>query len=221
MWPFKKKARQPVLSEEVRELLRSLSIKLRLQTQGNQAQIITFIAARNGEGTSTLAYNYAEFLAQDTGKKVLLIDGSADLPRFYANRGMKNKLGLVDAAIEGEPSKNALTEVHPGLTVTRWISNKHNRQAADRITQSADFWKRLMSEYATVIIDSPSLQSSFDGLMLAAKASHTIIVTEAEKTPAPVVLRLKEMLANAGANITGVALTKRRFYIPARVYNKI
>ncbi len=222
MWFFKKK--DPALASgenESHEALRSLALRLHLNAGQQSLGIIAFIAARAGEGTTTLALKYATLLCNESNKKVLLIDGSPTISKYYEGIGLSGNAGIIDAALSDQTLEGVLCEIIPGLFAARWVAKRENRAVADRIMQNAEFWKRLQTEFGCIIVDSPSLQTSFDGVALASKADATVMVVEAESTPTPVTQKLRDTLLDAGAKIVGVVLTKRRYYIPQGVYNKL
>lgn len=183
--------------------------------------IITFIAARSREGTSTVAMNYALALASETGKKVLLIDAGPATPERFQAYGVDGSMGIIDAMVAGKSPDRAIHASDQGIHICRWFGHEENRRAAGQILHDAKFWQNLQTAYDSIIIDAPSLHSSFDGVLLAARADATVIVVEAEKTPEPVVINLRDILAGSGARLAGVVMNKRRFYIPQRVYKKL
>lgn len=219
---FKRKEPTVVVGHDSdsREALRSLAQRLAL-TGGQTPRVVTFIAARSGEGTTSLALKYASLLAFESGKHVLLIDASSNIAACYADIGINSDTGIIDAALGDLPMEAAIRGVSQNLSVVRWLARVENRAVADRISQNTEFWKKLHSAFGSIVIDAPSLQSSFDGVMLAAKADTTVIVVEAEATPAPVTQKLHDVLKDAGAKVAGLVLTKRRFYIPQKAYKKL
>ena len=72
----------------------------------------------------------------------------------------------------------------------------------------------LKREYSIVIFDGPALQDDKGGTQIARIMDGVILVVEAENTRWEVAQHAKERLLEAGANILGVVLNKRRFYIP-------
>lgn len=184
-------------------------------------RIITFIAARTGEGTSHVAWAAAVQCAQSTGKNVLLIEAgriSAGRSREY---GYIPGNGIIDAFIENKPAYEAISAIGKGLSVCRLIrAEKHHGKVVETI-QDKDFWKGLLELADTIIIDAAPLQSSSDGLLLAAKSTVSVVVIEAEKTPPEVVQNLCKMLKSAGAKVAGAVMNRRRYHIPEAVYRKL
>lgn len=182
-------------------------------------RIVAFIAARAGEGTSTIARAFAEIQAEETGHKTLLIDaGTLDSERFMMD-GINPSLGIVDLA--GSATGKSIHCVEENVYVGRWLGQEKNRHKAGRLLHDADFWAGLQEEFETIVIDAPALQSSSDGIALAVQADAVVLVVEAESTRQPVIEQLRNTLVAAGAKIAGSVLNKRRFYIPAQVYARL
>ena len=198
----------------------SLIQRLNLSQNGNAPRLIAFIAARPREGTTTVARSYAEALAVQTRQKILLIDaGGQPLKRFWHTP--RAALGIVDAILSELPPSDAIESNGPFLSTARWVCHEANHAVGSQMIRDEKLWNLLLESYNTIIIDSPSLQSSYDGVMLATQAKATLLVIEAEKTPQAVVQNLKETLSAANASIVGIIMNKRRFYIPERVYKRL
>ena len=75
--------------------------------------------------------------------------------------------------------------------------------------------------YKVIIIDLPSISEGIAVLKSSAISDGIIYVIESEKVRREVIQHAKDKLDNVGANIFGVVLNKRRFYIPKWLYNKI
>jgi Mrp family chromosome partitioning ATPase len=48
-----------------------------------------------------------------------------------------------------------------------------------------------------------------------------VLVVEAESSRTPVVADLRDMIMARGANLAGIVLNKRRFYIPEKIYRRL
>lgn len=218
-WKRKKRPHYEIaMGSAMRGLVQQISLGAH-QTQ--PVRIVAFIAARPREGTSTVARNYAVALASQSNQKVLLIDaGPSASERYYSYDAYDASAGTVDTVVAGQlPGKNA-QPLDQNVSVGRWSGNE-GHPGAVKVMNNHSFWKNLLDSYDSLVIDAPSLRTSFDGIAVAAKADATVIVVEAEKTPQPVVEHLRNTLASAGAKTAGIVMNKRRFYIPARVYRKL
>lgn len=199
----------------------SLVHRINLVLAAQDRHIVAFIAARSGEGTSTVARDFAEGLADETGRKVLLIDaGPLDKARCITD-GIDPATGIVDTVAAGDQPAKVIHAIDHNVYLGRWMGKNENRALAGKLLHNAAFWASLQKEFDTIVIDAPSLQNSSDGIALATRADAVIMVIESETTRQPVIENLRDTLAAAGAKITGSVMNKRRFYIPDKVYARL
>jgi protein-tyrosine kinase len=204
--------------------MRTLIQRLNISPQNRSVRIITFIAARPREGTSTIAHEYASMLAAECLQKVLLINAGPVAAQRFRAYGVDSPPGVIDAMLDGQWPDPAIhpTDATVGRTeIGHWVEPTENRVLAAKMAADPKFWESLLTSFDTIVIDGPSLQSSFDGVVLAVKADATVLVVEAESTPQPVVENLRDTLAASGAKLAGVVMNKRRYYIPQRAYKKL
>ena len=90
----------PNLAAEIIPLVHKLGASVGLEGHGT---LFTFMAARIGEGTTTVTRSFAEAFHAETGKKVLLIEAGEGGQTFGD--------GIVERAANGEDISAALT--HP------------------------------------------------------------------------------------------------------------
>ena len=184
-------------------------------------RVITFIAARPGEGTSTVARDYAHALADFVDHDVLLIDAGKIDHDFFLSHSADPAVTMADTLAAGKPLKDGLFTLAGHTFLGRWAGNSRNRSHAAKLLNDDAFWEKLRKDFGTIVIDTPSLKESADGINLAARSDATIMVVEAETTRQPVVEHLRDSLTQAGAKILGMVMNKRRLYIPEKVYQKI
>jgi protein-tyrosine kinase len=210
--------------------MRTLIRRLSLSPQNRSIRIITFIAARPHEGTSTIARDYASMLAAEGSQRVLLINAVPLAPERFRTYGVDAPNGVVAAMLDGQwsdPDNPPISsDVCDGHRVRRteigyWAGCTEDRKLVTRVVADPKFWEPLLVSFDTIVIDAPSLQSSFDGVVLASKSDATVLVVEAEATPQAVVLNLRDTLESSGARLAGVVMNKRRYYIPRRVYKNL
>jgi Mrp family chromosome partitioning ATPase len=198
------------LSAEIKPLIYKLGSS---PGAGEKASLITFISARSGEGTSTVARAFAKAVNAETGKKILLIIGST-------NRTGTNA-GIVELAISAANISSVLTGIGSGVFSGCWVGSPQGQAQSGRVIQDQDFWLTLKKDFDVIIIDAPSLQASSDGIAFAQISDMTILVVEAESTRKQVIENLRDTLTTAKASIVGIVMNKRKFYIPARVYKRL
>jgi Mrp family chromosome partitioning ATPase len=193
------------LSAEVKPLIHRLGI--------TKPTILTFIAARSGEGTSTVARSFARAFNAETGKKILLIDADGD--------EAVQTSGIVESVVSGADLAEALTDTGFGFFVGRWTAGAQGKNASGQVIQDKTFWKELSTNFDVVIIDAPALQASADGIAFAQVSHRCVLVVEAEATRKEVLENLRDTLTSANARIAGVVMNKRKFYIPEQLYKRL
>lgn len=195
--------------------------RLNLMMGGDAQKKITFISARPQEGTSTIARKFAEGLAEENHKQVLLIDaGTLDRERFIID-GIDPATGITGSYIDGGKPSDAVYKIEYNLFLGRWQGENDSRNAGAKALYDNEFWNALQRDYPCIVIDAPSLQSSSNGIALAAIADTTVLVVEAETTRHPVIENLTNTLTAAGAKVIGTELNKRRRYIANDIYARI
>jgi Mrp family chromosome partitioning ATPase len=72
-----------------------------------------------------------------------------------------------------------------------------------------------------VIIDSPPLSGSPDGLAIAPKVSGVVIVLEAEKTRWHVAKNSVERIRKVGGAVVGIVFNKRHNHVPDFIHRRL
>ncbi len=181
--------------------------KLAIRLTSEQSPIITFIAAVSGEGTSTIADMFAAALAEEQDRRVLCIETGANTSKT---------VGVVDIIASGHDPSAILTQSGHQIARVAWMINRDYRSLAGKLLKDASFWQKLRQSFDAIIIDTPALQSSPEGIGFAQQSTMTILVTAAETTRKHVIENLRDTLRKAGATIAGIVLNKRRMYTPTQ-----
>ena len=188
---------------------------------GSRKKVIQFIAAKEGEGTTTIVQEFARTSATILGKSVFLFDADVGnaLPRTAGGtRGNGDGGDYSDP----DPGKGDVPRDAPANTAICLIPQVANGVRRYFYSPQIDsFWENLRTRFDLVLIDSPSFETSPDGIAIARRVDGVVIVLEAEKTRWPVVERLKEQILSNGGNILGIVFNKRRLYIPEFLYKRI
>ena len=192
------------------------------QLNGSPKKVIQFIAAREGEGTSTIVREFARTSATILGKSVFLFDAELpNAPPAPAATGGGNDDGGQDPYNQ-EVSKTDVSNVAPASTAVCLIPQDFNNIRKYFYSPQIDsFWESLRQQFDLILIDSPPFETSPDGIAISRRVDGVILVLEAEKTRWPVAEHLKEQILLSGGNILGVVFNKRRYHIPEFVYKRI
>ncbi len=198
-----------------------LSLSLKIKKMPTSSILITSLYS---EGKTTAAINLAFIAAMlNKGKNVVLVDANLRHPCIHSMLSLRNNQGLMDILANGTtlnrclqktrlsnlkvlPSGNSLVEEPLAL----FDSDKFN-----------DLLRELNSQFDFIIFDSPSLNRYSDSAMLSGKLAATLMLVELNKTRLDAARYGISVLSKANANILGVILNKRQFFIPAGIYKKL
>ncbi len=204
------------------EFLRLLP-KLRDLSGSGQGFAVCFTSSVEGEGTTTVAAQFAVSVAQSgSGDRILLIDGNQDNPNLHELLGTSLSPGLTEVCNHGVPFAQAVqtTELEPLDVLT---VGKHETKGASFLNTLAfqELVKQCRNEYDIVIIDCPPLSSGHGTTQLPGEQAMTALVIEASQTKREVIEGALHELELMGANIVGVVLNRRQFFVPSFVYRRL
>ena len=200
------------IPSRIRQQCVILAEQLLLRASGSteKAYVLAIVSCQRREGVSTVATNLSASLAQQISGDILLVDMSTACPsvhRIFRN-GQDNGGVVLDS---------------PEETLPLLATNSRNNNFLETL-DSDRFTKQLSSvkkPYRFVVIDLPALSEASFVPRLSSLCDDVVMVVEAEHLRWEVVHRAKERLAKSQANILGVVLNKRRFHIPAWLYQTL
>lgn len=215
-----------VLSASLKEIL-SQNLGALAAVQGSlvsaaenrDVHTILVTSSNRGEGKTVTATGMAYSLASHANAQVLLIDGNFAAPKIHEHFSVPRAPGLAEflttdigleevASVSDDPRIMVLPAGNARLTLFD-------------ITRAQRFVQRLASlkgKFDYVIWDGSAVFSSSDASIVASLFDGVVLVVECERTRWEVVQDAKERLAKAGGKILGVALNRRRYYIPKAIY---
>ena len=217
------------LRSDLGDLYRALA-----QTPGVEGgRSVMFMAARSGEGVSSVAASFALLAAQHARRAVWLVD--VDLKRnhqfnTFAVGPFAQAFGGVgppySAALKTQPfftvepedaEANAglgLFTAHrvgdSRLMVTQFDKSRLRTNQAIRIRTQPAYWQAVRAATDWAVVDAPALELAGAGLAIASQMDRVVIVVRAdETTPADVDAVRREIEAHGG-NVAGVVLNRRK-----------
>ena len=217
------------LRSDLGDLYRALA-----QTPGVEGgRSVMFMAARSGEGVSSIAASFALLAAQHARRAVWLVD--VDLKRnhqfnTFAVGPFAQAFGGVgppySAALKTQPfftvepedaEANAglgLFTAHrvgdSRLMVTQFDKSRLKTNQAIRIRTQPAYWQAVRAATDWAVVDAPALELAGAGLAIASQMDRVVIVVRAdETTPADVDAVRREIEAHGG-NVAGVVLNRRK-----------
>lgn len=208
----------PEMEEEMITLYQTITASL----PGIDHRSVLVVGSRSNEGTSTIARELARTVSLRMEKNVLLIDLDRSRPDLHVYAGLKqernvdeiakNDGAIEDAVCQVEESSLYVMPLFKGTTVT---------PRTLEFARGGRFWEPLRERFDLIIVDSPPATRFPDGPGIVSMVDGVVLVVEAEKTPWPVALSVKEKIERSGGKVLGVVFNKRKFYIPDWLYHRI
>jgi Mrp family chromosome partitioning ATPase len=204
------------LPEDVAREMTALRMTLETAVAARAPRTVMFTSAQSGEGTSTVAAQFAAGLAGDPRQRVLLMDLNARRPSPF----------IEGAARAGESVTPGVRPIHAGAGGPHRLDvvplPERAREAGVVSAPAAREWIESMSDrYDWIVLDGPAVLEAPDAPPLASIADGVVIVVEAGRTKRPVLHRAIDLLRNARANLIGSVLNRRRLEIPEFLYRRI
>ena len=169
-----------------------------------------------------MAAGLASSLAQFGEGKVALVDANLDDPRISLALAEETDPGLSDAFIDGgvaEPPVHPLEQdglfLIPVGTSAPLLAERLDPQ------RFVEFLRNWTGSFDYVIVDLPPLTGSNAFAAIAEACEDCVIVVEAGKTRWQVVQRTAEIARLSRLGMLGAVINKRRFPIPAWLYNTL
>lgn len=217
------------LRTDLRDLYRTLS-----QSQGSEGgRSVMFIAARAGEGVSSVAASFALLAAEHAHRAVWLVD--LDLKRnhlfnSFAVGPFADAMGGVgppySAALKTQPFFS-IEPADPGamsglglftahrvgdtrLMVTQFDAARLKANHAIRIRTQPAYWQTVRSVTDWAVVDAPALELASAGLAITSQIDRTIIVIRADSTTPSQVDALRREIEAHGGKVAGVVLNSQK-----------
>jgi len=199
-------------------------ILTRLHTQhpGESIKTIMFTGAAHGGGATTTAINFAKTLVRDHHVRVLLIDANMRTPNLRELFDIKNDQGLTDIVLDHDAKPYKVIDCDPSYLFVLATGGNYIGPVGLFESERFDiFLSKVREEFDYVILDSAPIPSFAEARVLCEKVDGVVLVVESGKIRRQVALRAKKELEDAGAQILGVVLNKRKYYIPEWLYKRL
>ncbi len=190
---------QPVITEQYR-LLRS---KLSSLNGSHTNNVLAITSARKGEGKSLTSVNLAIVMAEDTKKKILLIDGDMRKPSIHTFFNCKGEYGLAD--LLSNRCDIDLAVVPSGIkNLTLLLAGGPLESTSDLLAASVfrEIIEKIRKRFDYIIIDSPPIIPFADMNIISDVVDGILLVVRAEKTPKEMILEALKTLNKE--NVIGV-----------------
>lgn len=197
-------------SNGLRVLLKRMQSEINRPSGGS---VVAFTSANPGEGVSFVVRSFAERIAQQTGKRTVVIEAGrlrklrvADLIELSNRPGRSDlrNLWLVPHESNGSGQKRRPELQLP--TDSDWVSDSINA---------------LRTTFDYILIDCPSLSTSFEAEALAPEVDGVVMVVEADRTKRDQILRAKKAIELASGKVVAMTLNKQRHVVPGWLYRRL
>lgn len=184
------------------------------------ARVVEFVSAYPAEGTTTVAWELAGVAAETLAKRTLFIDVTAAASPVGSALRSQVKAGLLDVAYDRVVLDDAVVGAGPPLLGYAVIgieggSNDGLLAHLDRIKVVIE---ALRKHFDLIVVNAPNALSNANSVGIGRLVDGVVLVLEAERTRAPVMQQIMQVLEASGATLLGVVLNKRKFHIPRWIY---
>lgn len=189
---------------------------------GLSKKIIQFIASREGEGASTIAGEFGRVVAGRLGRPALILDADGAAPKKWLQPGNITEHGWEEMLKIDALGELGRALCHVGGPALRAIplSGPLTHEMANS-PQMEKFLCGLKERFDFILVDSPAVAASPDGLAFCRNADGVVLVLEAESTRWPVAEYSKELIVKNGGRLLGSVFNKRRYHIPEFIYRRL
>jgi Mrp family chromosome partitioning ATPase len=216
------------LSKEMAELAEGLKAGAT-----SHCRVLQFVSALAGEGTSTVAREFARYMSERSQLGVWLIE--LDLLRgaqFASLKAEQTRYGVLGTPTRASVDGSMFFDLSPKLTNSngqpwpnagyldaypvgqaRWWVTRFRREAlrpgqSVRILSSPDYWRMLRQYSDWIIIDAPSAQRSRAALATAAYVDDNVMVVSGDSEDISSAVALRDGLKSVGGRCAGLVFNR-------------
>jgi len=185
-------------------------------------RVLALTSCYSGEGVTTVGSHLAVLLAANSDGRVLFVDANLRRPSAHLVFGLNTSPGLTEFLIDGQSSAEIVQPSGvPNLDVVTAGERNISFSRRSEFTALHDLVGQWRSKYRFVLLDTPAVRGGMFAGLLGSLVDGVVLVVEAERVRWEVVRRVHEPLLRAKANVLGVALNKRKYYVPEWLYKRL
>ncbi len=215
----------PVLmldDKEFTDEFERLRYNILLNERDRTVKTLLVASSAKGEGNSTICVNFAASLARSEKSDILLLDANFRNPALGSLFGVGHSPGISNILAGEADLVSCLRKVLPPRL---YLLPAGDLPANPAIILGTDKFDQLMQSlrerFVHVIIDSPPALAYPDAILLSQKVDGVVLVVRVHGTRREVIKRAIAKFNEAGANLLGTVLNRRRYVIPEAVYRRI
>ncbi len=195
-------------SSETAEQYRTLKANLLGLSPETPPKVFAVTGSAPGEGKTITAVNLACSLAEETGRRVVVIDADMRKPAVHKLLGIDNQRGLADYLSGGTMIEMVLQRSRlPNLWAVPAGRVPANPAELLGGKGMEDLLTRLRRDYDYVVVDTPSVLASDDAAALSPRIDVTLVAVRMGSTPRGSAREAVAALHKAGATYVAAVLT--------------
>jgi Mrp family chromosome partitioning ATPase len=205
------------ISDDVLREMSALRVTLESILRDRSPRVVMFLGSQGGEGTSTVALQFAQVLARDVTVRPLLVDCHAQRPAYAVDESRRCAV-LSPALLDGVPEQGSI------VTANLFVVPVSEGHRAAGIIQPAALRETIDANspgFGWVVLDGPPVLEAPDAAALGSVADGAVLVIQVGHTKRPVLTRAAELLSKAGSRMLGTVLNRRIHEIPEFIYRRI
>ncbi len=189
-----------------------LQTNLQFLQSNNGIKVIVVTSSIPQEGKSTVTFNLSQSMAQK-GQKVLLVDADLRLDERHSASNLSNQLGLSfnevglnDVLALKINYQAAIKQVTENIDILPAGLGAPDTIAQLDSSAMALLLEKVSADYDFVIIDTPSLMTNSEALVMGKKADGIVLVVRPGLVDAVAINIAKERLEQSGQNVLGMVV---------------
>lgn len=197
------------VENQISEEFRSLRSNIKFASFNKNIKTIVITSPSSGDGKTMTAANLAMVFSQE-GKKVLLVDADLRKPSIHYMYGLVNDCGLCNFLIGQKDINAIIRSVYPNIDVITSGLTPPNPPELLGSLQMSDFISKVREQYDVVVFDTPPVLAVTDATLIANQSDGCLLVVRVKKNDVKDVMKVKEQLHFAGANLLGAVINGKK-----------
>lgn len=185
-----------------------LKAKYNIENGDTKYKSIAILSCDPKEGRTTISINLSIKFAMG-GAKVLLVD--TDIKKLPTNKKLKSDMTQGLSAILSGKNKFEDIVMETNVDNLNYISSgfKYIKHSDILLSMAFEnFLNRASLLYDIVIIDTPALTTTIDGIIVASIADGAALIVKSNEVEMEKLKRMKERLEEAKVNVLGAILNR-------------
>ncbi|HBA90113.1 MAG TPA: chromosome partitioning protein [Geobacter sp.] len=183
-------------------------------------KVLQFVGCNQHVGVSTIVREFAATAVNRHGKSVLILDPSYEDPGRRININVTCEYWWLDMSDKGGGPEKAFFRFGNSNLYFAPVSIQASLVPPfNDVDRTLSMWARLRDMFDLILIDSSS--DNTEAMDYCCNVDGVILVVEAGNTRRQTAENMKKKIMASGAQLLGVVLNKRRYYIPDFIYKRL